>query len=121
MTKYVVLIYGDERQWEAQTPDEVSANDAGHQAFSAAAGPRIVGGEELEASSTATTLRRGPDGGVTVTDGPFLETKEVIGGFYLLEADDLDEAIGLARRLPELVHEHCAVVVWPVVDHSGGA
>ncbi|HEY3437716.1 MAG TPA: YciI family protein [Actinotalea sp.] len=118
MAKYLVLIYGDEQQWDARTPDEQETNHAGHRAFAAAAGVRVVGGEQLEASSTATTLRRGPDGGVTVTDGPFLETKEVLGGFYLLQAADLDEAIDLAGRLPELTTSHGAVEVWPVVDLS---
>ncbi|QTE28514.1 YciI family protein [Pengzhenrongella sicca] len=118
MAKYLVLIYGDEQAWDGRTPDELSANHAGHRSFASAAGARIVGGEELEASSTATTLRRGSNGGLTVTDGPFLETKEVLGGFYLLTADDLDEAIALAQRLPELSTAHSAVEVRPVVERS---
>ncbi|PFG32426.1 YciI family protein [Sanguibacter antarcticus] len=118
MAKYLVLIYGDEQQWEALTPEEQSANHAGHQTFTSAAGPRIVGGEELEPSSTTTTLRRTSAGDVSVTDGPFLETKEVLGGYYAVEADDLDEVIALARQLPELSMSHNAVEIRPVVDHS---
>jgi hypothetical protein len=118
MTKYLVLIYGDEQAWEARTPEERTANYAGHARFAATAGARVVGGEALESSSTATTLRRGPNGGVAVTDGPFLETKEVLGGFYLLQAGDLDEAIALAGQIPELSTSHGAVVVWPVVEGS---
>jgi len=118
MAKYLVLIYGDEQAWDARTPEERSANEAGHAKFAATAGARIVGGEELEASSTATTLRRGAHGGLAVTDGPFLETKEVLGGFYLLSAGDLDEAIALAQDLPELSTQHGAVEVRPVVERS---
>jgi hypothetical protein len=118
MAKYLVLIYGDEQAWDARTPDEQSANHAGHGRFASTAGARIVGGEELERSSTATTLRRGSDGGLAVTDGPFLETKEVLGGFYLLQAGDLDEAIALAGQLPELATSHSAVEVRPVVERS---
>ena len=118
MAKYLVLIYGDEQKWESRTPDEQSANDTGHRTFASTAGRRIVGGEELDASSTATTLRRRPGGDVVVTDGPFLETKEVLGGYYLLDAGDLDEAIALARQLPELSASHSAVEIRPVVEHS---
>lgn len=75
--------------------------DAAHAAFAAAAGKRIVGGEELELAPRATTLRKGPGGRVVTTDGPFLETKEALGGFYLLEAANLDEVIALAAQLPE--------------------
>lgn len=118
MSKYLVLIYGDEQKWEARTPEEAETNHAGHRAFAATAGARIVGGEQLESSTTATSLRRSPNGELTVTDGPFAETKEVLGGFYLLEAADLDEAIGLARQLPELARPENAVEVWPVVDFA---
>jgi hypothetical protein len=64
----------------------------------------IRGGKELASASSATTLRhRGDD--VSVTDGPFAETAEVLGGFYLIEAADLDAAIALAKELPEAVVE----------------
>jgi hypothetical protein len=52
-----------------------------------------------------------------VTDGPFVETKEALGGFYLLEVADLDEAISLAAVLPEMSDERCAVEIRPVVEH----
>jgi len=118
MAKYLVLICGDEQQWDTRSPEEQQRNDEGHQAFSAAAGARIVGGNELAASTTSTTLRGGAAGGLAVTDGPFLETKEVLGGNYLMEAGDLDEAISLAKRLSELATAHAAVEVRPVVDHG---
>ncbi|MEU4689807.1 YciI family protein [Actinoplanes sp. NPDC023714] len=113
MAKYMLLIYGDEQQWEAMTPEESARLDAGHAAFTAAAGSAVLAGDPLEATGTATTLRGG-----LITDGPFLETKEVLGGYYLVEAGDLDEAIALARKLPELTWAHCAVEVRPVRDVS---
>ena len=66
----------------------------------------------------ATTLRADPSGGVITTDGPFLETKEALGGFYLLEAADLDEVIALAGRLPEVHAGHSGVEIRPVVGHG---
>jgi hypothetical protein len=86
MAKYMLLMYGDAQQWESMTPDQAQAHDAAHAAFRAAAGSRIVGGQELEAAPMATTLRSNPAGRVVTTDGPFLETKEAIGGFYLVTA-----------------------------------
>jgi hypothetical protein len=61
---------------------------------------RIVGGHELEPSATATTVRIDPDGRATVTDGPFVEGKEVIGGYAILDVGDLDEALALASSWP---------------------
>ena len=121
MARYMLLIYGDAQQWEAMTAEQAKAHDAAHAAhaaFGAAAGSRIVGGEELELAPMATTLRTDSTGGVVTTDGPFLETKEALGGFYLLEADDLDEVIELAARLPEVRAGHSGVEIRPVVEHG---
>ncbi|MFB9446426.1 hypothetical protein Dvina_27125 [Dactylosporangium vinaceum] len=112
MAKYLLLIYGDEQRWDAETPAERAEKDAGHRAFNAAAGAAVLGGHELEPSATATTLRP------TATDGPFLETKEALGGFYVLEAPDLDAALALAALLPELKSGHGGVEVRPIVDHG---
>jgi hypothetical protein len=106
MAKYLVLIYGDETQWEAMSEPEAERMHEGHRAFQAAAGPRLLDGHELEPASTARSVRR-----VGVTDGPFVETKEGIGGYYLLEAADLDEATALAARLPEVEADHSGVEV----------
>src|ERR1700761_8459134 len=73
-------------------------------------------GEHLERAATATTLRSDGAGGVTTTDGPFLETKEALGGFYLIDASDLDEAIKLASMLPEVQESHRGVEVRAVVE-----
>jgi hypothetical protein len=99
MAKYLVLIYNDEARWVEPSP-EVEAGFQGHMAFSAANGPKILGGEALQPTSTATSIRRGDDGSHLVTDGPFVETKEAMGGYYLLDAEDLDEAIALAKQVP---------------------
>ena len=113
MAKYTLLIYGDPARWEARTEDEARANDDGHAKFREVAGDRVLGGQELEAVATATSVR-----GLVTADGPFLETKEVLGGFYLVEAGDLDEALDLARLLPEVHSGHGGVEVRPVLDHG---
>jgi hypothetical protein len=118
MAKYMLLIYGDAAQWDAMTTEQAKAHDAAHRAFSAAAGSRILGSEELELAPMATTLRSDSAGGFVTTDGPFLETKEAVGGFYLLEAGDLDEAIKLASMLPEVHAGHSGVEIRPVVEHG---
>jgi hypothetical protein len=118
MAKYMILIYGDPQQWDAMSPRQQQAHDAAHAAFSAAAGSTIIGSEELEQAPMATTLRTDPAGRVITTDGPFLETKEALGGYYLLEASDLDEVIALASQLPEVHAGHSGVEIRPVVDHG---
>jgi len=72
----------------------------GHNAFGAAHGASIRGGNALQPAGTATSLRADGAGGFTITDGAFAETKEALGGYYLLEAADLDEAIALAKEIP---------------------
>jgi hypothetical protein len=117
MAKYMLLIYGDAQRWDAMTPEQWTAHDAAHAAFRAAAGPGVEG-EQLDLAASATTLRTDGADGFLITDGPFLETKEALGGFYLLEAADLDEAIKLAARLPEVRAGHSGVEIRPVVDHG---
>jgi hypothetical protein len=118
MAKFLLLIYGDEARWDAMSADEWRAHDAAHVAFSAAAGPRIVDGEQLESPSKARTLRRHRGRGLAATDGPFLETKEVLGGYYLLEAETLSEVESLVALLPEVQADHSGVEIRPVVDHG---
>jgi hypothetical protein len=116
MAKYLVLIYGDEQEWDAASPAEIAAKHAAHGAFAQAAGPAILGGAQLQAAATATSLRTVENGGAVPTDGPFPETKEVLGGFYLLEAPDLDAAVALAGRLPEIREAGGGVEIRPVVE-----
>ena len=118
MAKYLVLIYGDEQQWAARTPEQVVRLIAGHEAFRAAAGTAVLYGNELAEASTSTTLRSDPAGALTTTDGPFLETKEALGGYYLIEAADLDRAIALCSLLPEVTEGHSGVEIRPVGTHN---
>lgn len=83
MAKYLILIYGDERQWAAMSPQELQKRDEAHGAFHEAAGPAILDGKQLEPANIATTLRADAAGQLSVTDGPFLEAKEAVGGYYL--------------------------------------
>jgi hypothetical protein len=119
MAKFLLLIYGDEQRWDAMSADEMRAHDAAHVAFAAAAGKRIINGEELESPSKARTLRRRhPARSAAATDGPFMETKEVLGGYYFLEAENLAEVEALAALLPEVQADHSGVEIRPVVDHG---
>jgi hypothetical protein len=99
--KYLALIYGDESRWEALPDDARSAMYARYREFGEAARAKgqFVDGNELAPTSTATTVRV-RDGETLVTDGPFVETKEALGGYYLFECDSLDEAVDLAARIP---------------------
>lgn len=114
MAKYLLLIYGNEQIWETMSEQQLADLGAGHAAFVAAAGDAILGGHELLPTTTATTLRGNVSGPPTPTDGPFLETKEALGGYYLVEAADLDAALALARLLPEVSAAHSGVEVRPV-------
>ena len=100
--KYALLIYTDERAREQAPPEAVEQMYELYGKFGREFGSKIAGGEELQPTSTATTVRveGGPGGDGVTTDGPFAETKEQLGGFYLVEAADLDEAIDIASRIP---------------------
>jgi len=98
--KVLVLIYGDEEKWEARTPEETAEVNAHHRAFAAVAAAKLATGAELAPTQAATTVRL-RDGQTVVTDGPFAETKEALGGFYLLDCDSLEEAAELSSQLVE--------------------
>ena len=100
MAEYLVLIYEDETAWEAPAPGAAEEMMAGHRIFGERNASAIRGGNALLATSTATSLRRDAAGDFVVTDGPFAETKEALGGYYLIEAADLDEALALAKQIP---------------------
>ena len=118
MAKYMLLIYGDAEQWNSMPAEQSEAHMAAHGTFQATAGSALVDGAQLEAPPTATTVRSDGDGGVTITDGPFLETKEGLGGYYVIEASDLDGAIKAASMLPEVHASHSGVEIRPVVDRG---
>jgi hypothetical protein len=116
MARYVLLIHGDEKEWSATTPAEGEVKDAAHRDFAAAVGARLVLAHELHDGSRARTVRRGPDGTPRATDGPFAETREVVGGLYVIEADSMDEAVALASGLYETTAEsHSGVEIREVV------
>lgn len=110
--KYMVLIYSDEQVESRLSQDEWQELLEQHNAFATKYGEKVVSGDALEPTHTARTLRRrGAE--VTVTDGPFAETKEQLGGYYLLEAEAMDEAISMAKQLP--LAEHSSIEVRPVM------
>ncbi len=98
--QYAMLIYEDETIYGLdKTGPAMQAIIAKHMAFSQELGAARIGGAGLKATSAATTVRT-TNGSKTVHDGPFAEAKEQLGGFYLIEAPDLDAAIGIAKRIP---------------------
>jgi hypothetical protein len=97
--KVLALIYGDEGRWDSLGEDERNEVYGRYRAFGEAAGSKVLDGAELAPTRTATTVRV-RNGDVVVTDGPFTETKEALGGFYLLDVENLDEAAALAAQIP---------------------
>ncbi|WP_182112394.1 MULTISPECIES: YciI family protein [unclassified Actinotalea] len=111
--KFLVLIYQDESVWRDATPAEQERYYAEHEAFSAAVPERgctMLAGEALVGVASATTVRRRGEH-VDISEGPFAETAEQLGGFYLLDAPDLDAVTDLCRLLPEYTLE-----IRPVAD-----
>ena len=99
MARYVFLMYDAEDFYDTATDQDVVDEMRLHEEFMAAvaaAGASVLGGEALQPSSTASTVR----GDALVTDGPFADTKEALGGFYVIEAPDLDVALRLAKICP---------------------
>jgi hypothetical protein len=121
MPRYAALIYTPAEQEGQGTPEDWAAVMREYDEFGAKAGAAgvIGGGEALQDTPTATTIRvrGGKDGELVTTDGPFAETKEVLGGFYLLDCEDLDEAIRWAAQIPGAWHG--TVEVRPCVDFGG--
>ena len=120
MPRYAALIYGDAATETSGTPEQWASIMDEYNDFGATAGAAGVlsGGEALQPTTTATTVhvKGGKGGELITTDGPFAETKEVLGGFYLIDAADLDEAIRWAAQIPGAWHGR--VEVRPVIDFS---
>ena len=113
--KYLLMIAIDEKRLDAMPQDEMDALVREHFALDDELSGRgqLIASEALESVRSATTVRvRG--GKATITDGPFAETKEQLGGFYLIEAPDLDRAIEVATRIPSA--QVGSVEVRPVWD-----
>lgn len=104
MPQYLALIYGPSDQ-QASAPEDFEGDVmADYMAFGQEAGAAgvLAGGNALQSTDTATTVSvlGGKGGEIVTTDGPFAETKEVLGGYYLLECPDLDQAIAWAAKIP---------------------
>jgi len=113
--KYLCLIYDEERKLAAMTKSEMDALMAEYYAFSKSIrdGGQYVAGEALQPVNTATTVRV-RNGKLSTTDGPFAETREQLGGFYMISARDLNEAIQIASRIPSA--RLGSIEVRPIMD-----
>ncbi|MGC2484738.1 MAG: YciI family protein [Acidimicrobiales bacterium] len=100
MSEYLILIYGDESHWASPSADMTTKMMKGHEEFGKRNGSSIRGGNALQPTRTATSLREVSPGEFVVTDGAFAETKEALAGYYVVEAANLDEAIALAKQVP---------------------
>src|SRR5215472_13501101 len=100
MAEYMVFIWSDEQAWERADPGAVEQTIAAHREFMSRHAAALRGSNRLHASGMSTSIRHAPDGGVAISDGAFAETKEVIGGYYLIEAADVDEALRIAADVP---------------------
>jgi hypothetical protein len=110
--KYALLIYTKPGVWETLSADEQAATHGEYMAISEA--PGIYGGDQLQGVEAATTVR--VNGGQTLsTDGPFADTKEVLAGYYLMEADDIEGPLAIAARIPAS-RQGGAVEVRPLVE-----
>src|SRR5918997_3242006 len=100
--KFLLTIYNDERRWFEASPEDANQSMAAYEAFGRAAAEAgvLIGGEGLQPTSTATTVRV-RDNETLTTDGPFAETREQLGGYFLLDCSDLDDAIAWAARIPD--------------------
>ncbi|MGH3099647.1 MAG: YciI family protein [Thermoleophilia bacterium] len=115
--KYLLTIYNDESGFADVTPEQVQQVMAAYEAFGrevTEAGV-MLGGEGLQPSGTATTVKV-RDGQTLTSDGPFADTREQLGGYYLLDCRDLDEAIGWAAKIPGA--QNGTIEVRPVMDYE---
>jgi hypothetical protein len=115
--KYMLALFVDESRFADRTPEQLQENMQRWDAFTREAMDAGVhlSGEGLDPSSTATTVRIQENGDHVVTDGPFAETKEQLGGYYLFDVKDLDEALAWAKKIPM---PGGAVEIRPVMDYE---
>jgi hypothetical protein len=116
--KYLLALISEEGGMEDASPEEMKAVMDAWSAYSqnAVDNGAFLAGEGLQPSATASTVRIEAGKEATVTDGPFAESKEQLGGFYLLECKDLDEALEYAKKIP---YQNGWVEVRPVMDYEG--
>jgi hypothetical protein len=115
--KYMLLIYNEEHPWESKTEDERQEIYAEYRTLigTLAQDGKYVGGAQLQPVTTATTVRV-QNGKALFTDGPFAETKEALGGYFLIDAATLDEALDIAGRIPSA--REGSIEVRPVVERD---
>lgn len=111
--RYTLLIYVDQDLYAKQSPEEMQAVTAAYNAFMEQYKDKIQGGEALLPTTSATTVRV-REGKTLTTDGPFAETKEQLGGYYLVTCENLDEAIQMAAQIPDAGRG--SVEVRPVME-----
>ena len=113
--RYLCLIYENEKAWQQMSQADMEKVMAEYNAFTEAikkAG-NYVGGEALQPTNTATSVRV-RNGKVSTTDGPYVETKEQLGGYYLIKAKDLNDAVQVASRIPGA--KHGTIEVRPIME-----
>ena len=115
--KYLCLIYDEEKKLQGMSKSDMDALMGEYFAFTSdiQKSGHLLGGNDLQPVASATTVRV-RNGKVSTTDGPFAETKEQLGGYYLIEAKDLNEAIQVASRIPSA--KLGAIEVRPVQEHD---
>ena len=111
--QYALLIYGEPGRWEQLSEDEQQTYTREYMELGQR--PETRGGADLGELSSATTVRVN-NGETLTTDGPFAETKEYLGGLYLIECENLDEAIEFASKIPA-ARTGGAIEVRPVIEH----
>jgi hypothetical protein len=112
--KYMLMFISDDSNWDPSKPETQAAYKRIGEWFEEhTKSGKITGGEELKSTNTATTVRQ-RNGKITVTDGPFAESKEAIGGYALVDVKDLDEAVAMAKTWPAL----SAIEIRPLVTHD---
>jgi hypothetical protein len=116
--KYLCLIYENEKIWETMSEEQSGKIFADYGKFTSdiQGSGHLLGGEALQPTATATTVRV-RNGKMSTTDGPFAETKEQLGGYYLIEARDLNDAIQVAARIPGAATG--SIEIRPIMDTSG--
>jgi len=115
MAQYLILIYENEEGYATASPEDFASTMKAHTRFAeqiTALGGTMLGGNALQPTTMATSIRDD-----IVTDGPFVETKEALGGYYLIEAADLDQALAISKLCPA---PFGGVEVRPIMDLSGG-
>jgi hypothetical protein len=111
--RYLLLIYTNEAEEVDATPEQQEAVMAEYNAFGEFAKDQIIAGEALQPTTTASTVRM-REGEMLISDGPFAETKEQLGGYYLVNCANLDEAIAVAAKIPGA--KHGSIEVRPIME-----